>query len=121
MLPAFDVYSVFYICVGSVITLLVILVGGICFRKLDLVKSLWCLTYWFVGSGIMMETLGVYYEITILQGEGLIMLVIGSGLLSLSGLIATAASKKQQEKESSKQLITLTGCIQKCSKQTSDS
>ena len=103
MLPSFSVYAVFWMCLGGSITMLAILLGGLAFKRLDLVKALWYLTYWLAGTGFLLQGLGVYYEITLLEGEGLIMLMIGTGLLSLSGLFATGASKKQQEREAKKQ------------------
>lgn len=102
MLAVLDMYSFFWICVGSSATFLAIILGGVAFHKLNLVKTLWYLTYWLAGMGFLLQGLGVYYEICILKGDGLIMLVLGAGLLSLSGLVATGASKKQQERASTK-------------------
>lgn len=98
----FSAYAVIWMCIGSSVTLLAVLLGSLAFKRLTIVKALWYLTYWLAGTGFLLQGLGVYYEITILEGEGLIMLVIGTGLLSLAGLFATGASKKQQEREAKK-------------------
>jgi len=55
------------------------------------------------GAGIVCQIIGVYYEIYFSRGEGVMMLVVGAAFLSLAGLFAQAASKKQQETESEKQ------------------
>jgi len=97
-MPTLDITALFWAGAGTTFTILVIVVGGLATHKLNLVQVLWYLTYWFTGTGFFLQIYGIYYEVTIFRGEGLIFLVVGAAFLSLAGLVATGASKKQAER-----------------------
>jgi hypothetical protein len=98
LVPPFDIYSVFYMLVGGCVAVLAMSLVAWGLGRFTIVSVLWVLTGWFGLMGLALQGLGVYYEIGTPKADGLLMMVLGAAFLSLAGLVATVASKKEEER-----------------------
>jgi hypothetical protein len=82
------------IYVLGIISAILILV---CSKRIDLIAAYWLLTGSLGLLGFNCAIVGVYLESKTAATTGLYMIIIGTGTMALSGIMATIASNQQQK------------------------